>query len=266
MKNWIALILAVMMCLTFAACGGMETAEPALSAEESVVQEETKLPPEEEPADNTATEEPVSEEPGDDVVCCVLTVSINPEFNLYLNKNGAVLEVECLNEDARNALENADVLGMAVDAAIVVLLEEIYEYDSTVFPEEQPAIAVTVDMYENYGALSEIIFRMDEAVFGFAESHNIPIAYRRGNAPVSEEMGTVLSDSVDENGNRILVELDADGIEWTTISSEETGQMIELVRTDPDGTVTRCDMTTNTTTVTKPDGTTSQMEGVIGKG
>lgn len=100
----------------------------------------------------------------------------------------------------------------------------------------------------------------------FADAHQIPLGYQRRSAPASEEISTILSDSTDENGNRVVVEMDGDGVEWKTVSSGETGHVIELTGTDPDGTVTHCDMETNTTIVTKPDGTTTQTEGVIGKG
>lgn len=268
MKKLLALLLAAVMCLSLVACGGPETSGNEPLTNESVSQPETDPTPDADASDNAPTEEPpVEEDTPDDEVCCVLTVSINPEFNLHLNKNGLVLTLECLNEDAQNALASADVVGMAVEDAIAALLEEIYQYDSTVFPEEQPVIKVTVDMLESSGPLNEAILRMDEAVWSFAENHQIPIAYQRGSAPASDEMtSTVVSDSTDENGNRVVVEVDDDGTEWQTISSGETGQVLELIRTDPDGTVTHCDMETNTTIITRPDGTTEQTEGVIGKG
>lgn len=273
MRKWIALLLAVVMCLAFAACGGAETVaeeppqteEPA-APEEVAVPEETESLPEEEPADDTVSEEPASAEPAEDAVCCVITVSINPEFELQLNKNGAVLALTCLNEDAQAALENTDVTGMPVDEAITVLLEDIYRYDSTVFPEEQPQVKVTVAMYEEFTPIYQAIDRMDAAVMSFADSHQLLLAYMRGKAPASEEIRTVVSESVDDNGNRVLVEVDENGVEWKTVCQGESTQIIELIRTDPDGTVTHCDMEAGITTVTKPDGTTSQMQGVIGKG
>lgn len=271
MKKWIALLLAAVICLAFAACGGTEAVEgeppqteETAAPEEIAVPEENELMPEEEPADDTASEEPASEEPADDAVCCVLTVSINPEFELQLNKNGVVLALTCLDEDAQNALGATEVVGMAADEAMTCLLEDIYQYDSAMFPEDQPMISVTVTMYEESAAIYQAIARLDEAAYSFAESHQLPIAYRRGSAPASQEIAAV--ESVDENGNRVIVEVDSDGVEWKTICLGDTTQVIELIRTDPDGTVTHCDMETNTTTVTEPDGTTSQMHGVIGKG
>lgn len=268
MKKLLALLLAAVMCLSLVACGGAETGENVPQTEETVSQPETDPSPDADASANAPTENlPVEEETPNDEVCCVLAVSINPEFNLHLNKNGLVLALECLNEDAQNALARADIVGMTVEDAMAALLEEIYQYDSTVFPADQPVIKVTVDMLKSSGPLNEAIFRMDEAVFSFAESHQIPISYQRGSPPASDEMtSTVVSDGTDENGNRVVVEVDDDGTEWQTISSSETGQVIKLIRTDPDGTMTHCDMETNTTIITKPDGTTTQTEGVIGKG
>lgn len=266
MKKPIVLLLVAVMCLAFAACGSTETAEAEPQTEETVSLQETEQAPVEEAPQGPATEEPVAEETGDDVVCCVLAISINPEFEVRLNKDGLVLALECLNEDAQNALENSDVIGMAVDEAVVVLLEDIYQYDSSVFPEDQAQVKVTVTMHEETVSINQAIFRMDEAITGFAESRQIPIAYMRGSAPASEEISTVISDTIDENGNRVIVEVDGDGVEWKTVCVGESTQIKELTRIDPDGTVTYCDMETGTTTVTKPDGTTEQMQGVIGKG
>lgn len=271
MRKLPALMLAVAMCFLLIACGGETAEETATAAGKVVSQEEAEPILEEEPAEKTtgeeaASEEPDSEEPAEDAVCCELTVSVNPEFKLSLNKNGHVLALECLNEDAQNALENSDVIGMAADEAMVALLEDIYQYDSSLFPEEQPQIKITVVMYQEFTPIIWAVARMDEAVCGFAEEKQIPIAYMRGSAPASQEISNSISDTMDENGNRVIVEIDGDGVEWKMVCQGESTQVIELIRTDPDGTVTHCDMATNITTVTKPDGTTSQMEGVIGKG
>ena len=264
MKKWIALILATVMCLALVACGTPEAAEP--QTEETSAPQETAPTPEPEPSEAPATEEPPVEETGEDEVCCALTVTINPEFRLLLNKNGLVLALECLNEDAQNALGAVDVSGMTAAEAMNTVLEALYLYDSAVFSVDQPMITVNVDMYEEFLPLNQAIMLMDETVFGFAETHQIPLGYQRRSAPASEEISTVISESTDENGNHVVVEVDEDGSEWHMVSDSKTGQMLELIRTDPDGTVTRCDMTTNTTTTTKPDGTTTQMQGVIGKG
>jgi len=269
MKKWIVLLLAAALCLMVAACGSPPPEEPESLPEEAVSQPEPTPEPEPEPAPEEevpAEEETApSDEIAEDEVCCVLTVSINPEFNLHVNRNGHVLLLECLNEDAQNAIGSAEVQGMSVDDAMTVLLEAIYEYDPSVFPEDQPMIKVTVDMRWSFGPLEQAIFRMDEKVMAFAESHQIPLGYQRGSKPASQEMSNVISDTVDENGNRVVVEVDPDGTEWKTVSGAD-GQVIELTGTKPDGTVIHSDMLTNTTTETKPDGTTSQVQGVIGKG
>ena len=266
MKKWISLIIAAAMCLALVACGTPETSEPEPQVEEIAAPQEAAPTPEAEPSEEPATEEPPSEEIGEDKVCCALTITINPEFRLLLNKNGIVLSLECLNEDAQNALDTVEVSGMTAAEGMSAVLEAIYLYDSEIFSVDQPMITVTVDMYEEFLPLNQAIMFMDEAAFGFAEAHQIPLGYQRRSAPASEEMNTVISESTDENGNRVVVEMDKDGSEWHMVSDSETGQMLELIITDPDGTVTHCDMTTNITTVTKPDGTTSQMNGVIGKG
>lgn len=260
MKRFCALLLAMTMCFCFAACGNNAEAEPIATQLETVPATE-----------EIATEEPtvaetIPEGPAEDEVCCVLSVSINPLFDLQLNKDGLVLRVEYGNDDAKNALGSVDVTKMSGDAAIEVLLETIYQYDSTIFEKEMAKVDITVDMRNNQPALEQTIFRIDDKVMEFADKHQIPLGYQRKSLPTKEEMMTVISDTVDANGNRVVVEMDGNGVKWETVSSGETGQVLELTKTAPDGTVTYSDMVTGTTTTTRPDGTTSQEQGVIGKG
>ena len=259
MKKLLAFLLLAAMGIALASCGS--------SAENNIETQMATAPY----TEQTVTEEPTATEVAetetpDDQVCCVVTVSVNPEFSLHLNKDGLVLTLVCLNEDAENATAGLSVTGMAADEAIGTILEGIYRFDSGIFETDQPKITVTVEMEEFYEAIDQAIFRMDEKVFAFADSKQIPMGYERRSVPVQDENSTILSDTIDENGNRVVVEKDPDGVIWETVSDGETGQVLVLIRTDPDGTVTYCDMTTNITTVTKPDGSTSQMSGVIGKG
>ena len=267
MKKVKIFMMLMALCLTFAACGGNTAAETEKQTSEDALQQETTVVTTEETTEEETTMEETTEAGvADDVVCCVLMVSVNPEFSLHLNKEGLVLAVEHLNDDAKQALGGVDVVGMSGDAAMTTLLDAIYAYDSEIFAVDQPKVTIVVEMSEETMPLNQVIFAVDDKVSAFAQEKQIPMGYERRNKPVMEETSTVISDSVDANGNRVVVEEDANGVKWTTVSSGETGQMLELTRVDPDGTITHCDMKTNTTTVTKPDGTTLKQDGVIGKG
>ena len=81
MKKILALILTSVMLFTFSACAGKktETQKPENSTETGFVKPE-----------NYTT---------------VIKLSINPEFNIYLDKDNKVLAVEALNDDAKKVKE-----------------------------------------------------------------------------------------------------------------------------------------------------------------
>ncbi len=59
----------------------------------------------------------------------VLRVQFNPEFELYLDAEGRVLQVNCLNSDAQNAFADCDVAGMEIGAALDILLTAAWEQE-----------------------------------------------------------------------------------------------------------------------------------------
>lgn len=81
MKKILALVLIATMLFTFAACGGKsdETSKPQTSTEVDFVKPENYV--------------------------TVIKLSINPEFNIYLDKDNNVLAVEPLNDDAKKVKE-----------------------------------------------------------------------------------------------------------------------------------------------------------------
>ena len=270
MKKLTASLLVLAMLLAFAACAA-DTSANTEPAHTTIPGDTTAEPTTAEPTAVQTTEETTAVETtvaaaDDATVCCVITVSINPEFALHLNKSGLVLELRCLNEDAQNAIGNANVVGMTGADAVADLLEQIYQHDSSIFSTDQPMVTIAVQAQDGFQQIEQELFRIDSQVETFAQTHQIPLGYQRKSTPVQNPGTTVVSDTIDGNGNRVVVEVDSNGTQWVFISSAETGAMIELIRTEPNGTVTHCYMSTNTTITTYPDGSTTQSQGVIGKG
>ena len=92
MKRLFAMLLTFALILAFAACTQQETAAPTEPAEQEFVKPE-----------NYAT---------------VLTVSINPKIRLYLDKDGVVLAVEPVNEDAKDIVNNMKPEDQSCDVVI----------------------------------------------------------------------------------------------------------------------------------------------------
>ena len=97
MKRIIFFLTALLMCLCLAACGQKEPAAPHLPAIEGCE--------------------------------AVLRVQFNPEFELYLNAEGCVLQVNCLNTDAREAFTACNVTGLPIGEALNILLTAAWEQE-----------------------------------------------------------------------------------------------------------------------------------------
>ena len=85
MKKFISILLAVMLLLTFAGCNRDKDTGVNQATPEAFVKPENYV--------------------------TVLKVTINPEFNLYLDKDGVVLAVEPVNEDAKSVAKDITATG-----------------------------------------------------------------------------------------------------------------------------------------------------------
>lgn len=85
MKKFLAILLAVMLLLTFAGCNRDKDTGVKQATPEAFVKPENYV--------------------------TVLKVTINPEFNLYLDKDGVVLAVEPVNEDAKSVAKDITATG-----------------------------------------------------------------------------------------------------------------------------------------------------------
>ena len=93
MKKIFAVLLALIMVFAFVGCGKDKTEK-----------------------DNSQTAKVEFEKPEGYV--SVITVTINPKFNLYLDENSNVLAVEPVNKDAEKVIENVDFKGKDVKEAV----------------------------------------------------------------------------------------------------------------------------------------------------
>lgn len=85
MKKFLAIMLALMLLLTFAACNNDKDTGVNQATPENFVKPENYV--------------------------TVLKVTINPEFNLYLDKDGVVLAVEPVNADAKSVAQDITTTG-----------------------------------------------------------------------------------------------------------------------------------------------------------
>ena len=105
MKKIIALMLVFTLAFTLFACGGKnetpDTDQSGPSAEEPFVKPEN--------------------------YAAVLVISINPQFQLYLDENNGVLAVEPINEDAKSFSDSIAFEGQSVEAVMGTIVEKANE-------------------------------------------------------------------------------------------------------------------------------------------
>lgn len=140
MKRIYLLFLALCLCLT--ACGS--TGSNVTSTPTLVIPEDAGAPIAE--AKNCKA---------------VLQVQVNPKFELYLNDEGKVIQVICLNDDAREAFANCEVIGQDSSDALQILLSaaQAQEYltDSSTVSITPVAIAEDSPIQSTVDALPETI-------------------------------------------------------------------------------------------------------------
>lgn len=109
-KKVIHIFLAAAVCISLSACGG--EVQRADGEQQSV-------------QTDSSSDEHISDTAfsgAQDAVCAVI-VKINPRFKLFLNEECQIVRVEYLNEDAKQALSDVNVLSLPIDEGILILLD-----------------------------------------------------------------------------------------------------------------------------------------------
>lgn len=243
MKKLIALFLAAVLCFSLGACGG------GSQTNSNGTQQGTE---------NTTNEQ---------AVAIVVHIVINPEFKIHINKNGNVVYVECLNEDAKAVNEKVSVAGVACEDAIVFILQETVDQG---FLKDGGKIDIIVSVVEDISnetdiwhetvmnGVTQVLAKNKlnaEIAFGFeimesqAEENSDqtdPVPPENpendassetdtnGNTVIETEIGFV---TVDKNGNKVQeIYTAADGTVITQ-NYDEKGNLVQAIHVAKDGAV-----------------------------
>lgn len=106
MKKLIAMIMMFLMCLSFVACATDVNTDINTNSQNTSGQQQ-------------------SQQKDTDYVSAIY-FKINPEFKIQLDENNFVVNLECLNDDAKNIFCDINVVGMKGITAIDVLLTTVF--------------------------------------------------------------------------------------------------------------------------------------------
>lgn len=155
MKKLLAFLLAICLCLTFAACGSDNSSK----------------------GDSSEFVKPTS-------YATVLVVTINPQFRLYLDKNDVVLATEPVNEDAKAImseikLDDTSLEGVIKEILVTANEKGFVKTDATVDFEITETADATVDT-------AALLTKVKETSEKTAKDENIVIAVEIKNDEKTE--------------------------------------------------------------------------------
>lgn len=244
MKKLIALLLAAVLCFSLGACvGGTQTNSNGAQTDDSEMLQGTEQGSSQ--TDNTATDivAGVAEE-----IVFVIHISINPEFELCLDADGYITELNCLNEDAEKAFANSNVAGLYCDTGIEKLLTAAHDSGYLVSGSE---IKVNTYVRETGTSQSQIISDLT-AVFDQLASvvdYSYTVNVITAGDYQSDEQTLMNQPTIDENQckyierdskGRIIKAITADikGRDLITLFSYDTNDwLIKQETTNTDGVV-----------------------------
>jgi len=187
----------------------------------------------------------------ENVVMASISVDINPSFELDVNKNGIVLSVEALNEDAQT-IDTAELIGMdsaqaierivqlATDAGFIdpLDLEEDYVVVTTVLANEgNDDVLDTLNLQlqeriQNSGVLqgvNVVEIKADIAQKMEAEGKEVPVGLYVLHGMVTSSDGTILSakEFFSKEGNLDALKLQ-NNVRVHAVSEQKIRERIEL--------------------------------------
>ncbi len=219
MKKLIALFLAAVLCFSLGACGGgtQTNSNGTQQGPENVTNKQ---------------------------IVAVVHIVINPEVKIRINNNGNVVDVECLNDDAKAVNEKISIAGVACEDAIVLILQETVNQG---FLKDGGKIDITVSLAEEMSNETDIWNEtiMDGVTQVQADNNlNIAIAFRfETMQPQKEENSDQTDPASQENPeNNASHETDANGntvieTENGVVTIDKNGNKVQEIYTAEDGTV-----------------------------
>jgi hypothetical protein len=187
----------------------------------------------------------------DNVVMASISVDINPSFELDVNKNGIVLSVEALNEDAQT-IDTTELIGMdsaqAIERIVQLVtdagfidpldLEEDYVVVTTVLANEgNDDVLDTLNLQlqeriQNSGVLqgvNVVEIKADLAQKMEAEGKDVPVGLYVLHGMVTTPDGTILSakEFFSKEGNLDALKLQ-NNVRVHTVSEQKIRERIEL--------------------------------------
>lgn len=97
MKKWLSLCFLLALCMLFTACGSGESTSGANAGGEMMAAD------------------------------IIVHLEVNPSFDIYVNSNGTIKLIHCLNEDAKTVYADMDLTGIRYEIALEELLTAIHE-------------------------------------------------------------------------------------------------------------------------------------------
>ena len=103
----------------------------------------------------------------------VLVITINPQFRLYLDENGKVLELEAMNEDAESMKDSIDFENQSYETVIETIVTSAYQKG---FVKENATIKLEIAESSGTGtAQAEILAQAEKKVTDTADGLNITV-------------------------------------------------------------------------------------------
>lgn len=135
MRKLVTFILALVLALSLTACGKKEP-----------------------PAPLWETDPLLSAADGCEAV---LRVQFNPEFELYLDALGQVLQINCLNADAEAAFADCDVVGLEVAEALKIMLTAAWEQE---YLTDKRTVTITPVAVADKSAVADVVTQIPQTV------------------------------------------------------------------------------------------------------
>lgn len=257
LKKIFSVLLAVVVCISFAACS-------------------------EKPTDSDGTQQVI-----DQNAAVVVHISINPEFKIHIGNDGNVFAVECLNADAKAVYGKVNVIGKPCTDAVTLVLNETVqqgflkddgEIRLAVFVAEEIAnqldawnnavMTCVTQVLENNTLDASVSFESRVTKDPAAESSNLNQSAPSGNSDndVSADHSATVPDA---NGNTSIKDADGNtivkGEDGTITVVDENGKMVQVIRVEYTGEVVTQNYDENGNFVSEERGTPGKLEWFAGE-